>query len=90
MRGHWLPLVVTAPTAAVCKIIKIENLQLGQLVQQAQLLVVSISQSVRQCGGFVVKMRVRRVTVWKHEKFTIIPRTRLGDRTSGTEIETDY
>ena len=68
MRGHWLPLVVTAPTAAVCKIIKIENLQLGQLVQQAQLLVVSISQSARQCGGLCCQDESKEsdcVETWK-------------------------
>ena len=66
------PLLI--PTASVCKIIKIENLQLGQLGQHQGLLV-SLRQS-DGVGGRAVRMRVRRVTVWKHEKFTIIPRQR--------------
>ena len=50
MRGHRWPLVVTTPAGCtVCKIIKIENLQLGQ--QLIPPWFVSISPSVWQCGG---------------------------------------
>ena len=77
--------MVTAPTAAVCKIIKIENLQLGQPVQNVMLVSLGQSDSV---GGCLVKMRVRRVTVWKHEKFTIIPRKRWQNLTLQELIET--
>ena len=50
-------------------------------------MLVSLGQS-DSVGGCLVKMRVRRVTVWKHEKFTIIPRKRWQNLTLQELIET--